>query len=67
MKLYNLDESELMNVTEIQVRDSQLVVVGTIMGAMPTQALITPTQLRRSLGLLNPTILWTVIKMFFSR
>lgn len=67
MKLYTSDNTELMDVSEIRPQGSSLVVVGTIMGAMPVEAVLTPSELRKSLGLLSFRTVLTLLKMLFSR
>ena len=39
MKLYTSDDSELMDIRRIYSQDRDLVVEGTIMGAMPVRAM----------------------------
>ena len=47
MKLLTSDQFELMEVTGLKTEGKNLVVVGTIMGAMPTEAILTPEELRK--------------------
>jgi hypothetical protein len=67
MKLFTSDQSELMDVSELRTEDGNLIVVGTIMGAIPTEAVLTPAELRASLKLLNPKICVSLVRMLFSR
>jgi hypothetical protein len=67
MKLFTSDSAELMDVSELRTENGNLIVVGTIMGAMPTEAVLTPAELRASLKLLNVKIVMSLIKMLFSR
>jgi hypothetical protein len=67
MKLFTSDNAELMDVCELRSEDGNLIVVGTIMGAMPTEAVLTPAELRASLKLLNLKILLALVRMLFSR
>jgi hypothetical protein len=67
MKLYTSDSNELMNVSAITPEGSNLIVTGTIMGAMPIQAVLTPSELRKSFKLLSIGTVFSVIKMLFSR
>jgi hypothetical protein len=67
MKLYTSDNSELMEVSGLKTEGSNLIVVGTIMGAMPVEAVMTPAELRQSFGLLNLKIIFFIVKMLFSR
>ena len=67
MKLYTNENTELMEVTALRSEGRQLVVVGTIMGAMPIEAVLRPEELRQVFKLLSPGLIWTVVKMFFSK
>jgi len=67
MKLFTSDNAELMDVSELRMDDGNLIVVGTIMGAMPTEAVLTPAELRASLKLLNPKLCFALLGMLFSR
>jgi hypothetical protein len=53
MKLYMTDNSDLMEVSSIYPDNGNLIVVGTIMGAMPVKAVVKPAELRRALGLMS--------------
>ena len=53
MKLYATDNSELMEVATITRQDGNLIVEGTIMGALPIRAIVKPAEIRRSLGLMD--------------
>jgi hypothetical protein len=53
MKLYTTDNSELMEVSSIRPEGRNLIVEGTIMGAMPVRAVVKPAELRSALGLLS--------------
>lgn len=65
MKLYTADHSELMHVNGLKRDGNNLIVQGTIMGAMPTEAVLTPTELRNAWKLLRPSMLVFLISMFF--
>jgi hypothetical protein len=67
MKLFTSDDSELMEVSQLRVEDGKLVVVGTIMGAIPTEAVLTPAELRQSLKLLNFRVIGALISMLFRK
>ncbi|MFA5523787.1 MAG: hypothetical protein WDA24_05455 [Tissierellales bacterium] len=67
MKLYTSDNSELMEVSALKTDDSNLIVSGTIMGAMPIEAVLTPAELRQSLKLLSAKTVWHIIKMLFKK
>lgn len=67
MKLYTSDNTELMEVSAIKTEGSSLIVCGTIMGAMPIEAILTPSELRQSFKLLSFGTVVSIIKMLFSR
>ncbi|MFA5633111.1 MAG: hypothetical protein WC997_16505 [Porticoccaceae bacterium] len=67
MKLYTSDNMELMDVSALKTEGEHLIVCGTIMGAMPVEAVLTPAQLRQSLKLLNAKIIWQVVRMLFKK
>jgi len=67
MKLFTSDNAELMDVSELRTEDGNLIVVGTIMGAIPTEAVLTPAELRASLKLVNLKIVVALVRMLFSR
>lgn len=47
MKLFTSDNSELMSVSTVRADDGKLIISGTIMGAMPVEAILTGTELRK--------------------
>ena len=53
MKLFTSDNSELMDVSAIRAEDGKLVISGTIMGAMPVEATLTGTEMRKVFSLLG--------------
>lgn len=67
MKLYTSDDTDLMEVDRLKIEGNNLIVVGTIMGAMPIEAVLTPAELRQSLKLLSVGAVVQIIKMLFSR
>ena len=67
MKLITSENTELMEVTALKTDGENLVVVGTIMGAMPIEAVLTPAELRRSLKLLSFALVFFIVKMLFRR
>jgi hypothetical protein len=67
MKLFTSDHAELMHVSALRAEDGNLIVVGTIMGAIPTEAVLTSAELRASLKLLSLNVVLALIKMLFSR
>jgi hypothetical protein len=67
MKLMTMDGAELMEVSEIRAEASTLIIEGTIMGAMPTRAVLTPTELRSALKLLKLRTIVSIIGMLFRK
>ena len=67
MKLYTMDNTELMDVSAIRTEGASLVVIGTIMGAMPTEAVLKPAELRQAFKLISPKVIWCLIKMLFAK
>jgi hypothetical protein len=53
MKLLNRDGSLLMEVSRVEREGGRLVIVGSIMGSMPVEAVLTPTEARSGLRLLG--------------
>lgn len=53
MKLYATDNSNLMEVSKISREDNNLIVEGTIMGAMPIRAVVKPAEVRRLFGIMD--------------
>jgi hypothetical protein len=53
MKLFSSDNSDLMEITKIYREGGNLVVEGTIMGAMPIRAIVKPAEVRRASSLMN--------------
>ena len=67
MKLHTPDGNELMEVNRIEREGNQLVVRGTIMGTMPTKAVIRPENLRAVFALLSPRLLFDVVCLLFAK
>jgi hypothetical protein len=59
MKLFMTDNSELMDISRIEAEGRNLIVEGTIMGAVPVKAVVKPAELRAALGQMS---LRTMIK-----
>ena len=53
MKLYSSDNSDLMEVSKISRKGGNLVVEGTIMGAMPIRAIVKPAEVRKVFSLMD--------------
>lgn len=67
MKLMTSDNSELMEVSSFKTEGDNLVVNGTIMGAMPVEAILTPAELRKVFKLLSFSLVFFVIRMLFKK
>lgn len=65
MKLYTTDNSELMEVFRIYPENGNLMVEGTIMGAMPVKAVVKPAEVRRALGLMSFKTMFFAFLMLF--
>lgn len=65
MKLLNRDHSLLMDVSRFERDGSNLLVRGTIMGAMPVQAVLTPSEARRAVRQLGFRGLIFLISLLF--
>lgn len=67
MKLYSSDNSDLMEVSKISREGNNLVIEGTIMGAMPIRAIVKPAEVRKALGLMSfKTLLFSLTMLFRS-
>lgn len=67
MRLLSTDKNELMSVRALKVRDKNLIISGTIMGAMPIEAVLTPAELRKAFKLMSFGTVVHIVKMLFSR
>lgn len=67
MKLITSDNNELMEVSALKSEGSALIVSGTIMGAMPVEAVLTPEELRKVFKLLSFKLVLFVIGMLFKK
>jgi hypothetical protein len=65
MKLYMTDNSDLMEIAKIYPENGNLIVEGTIMGAMPVKAVVKPAEMRRALGLMSFSTKMTAFFMLF--
>lgn len=65
MKLYATDNSELMDVSGIRREGRNLVVDGSIMGAMPIRAVVKPAEIRTAMAMMSFTTLLFAISMLF--
>lgn len=67
MKLYTMENAELMSVSSIRAEDGNLVVVGTIMGAMPVVAVVTPREIRKIFSVISVRTVLIALKMMLFR
>ena len=67
MKLYTSDESELMEVSSLKTDSNGLIVSGTIMGAMPVEAILKPAELRKAFKLMSVGMIFSVLGMLFRK
>lgn len=65
MKLFTPEGDELMDVSALRRDGNELVIVGTIMGSMPTRAVLRPSQARRMFALLSRSIVPFLFSMLF--
>jgi hypothetical protein len=65
MKLYAVDNSDLMEVKQIYSEKENLVIEGTIMGAMPIRAIVKPAEVRRAVAMMGPRTLFHAALMLF--
>jgi hypothetical protein len=67
MKLFTTDNNEMMDISRIETEDSALVIRGTIMGVMPIDVVLTGREMRAAILLLSGKVIWTAIRMLFSK
>ncbi|MYH16611.1 MAG: hypothetical protein F4149_15725 [Gammaproteobacteria bacterium] len=65
MKLYASDNSDLMEVERITREGKNLIVEGTIMGAMPIRATVKPAELRKAFGVMDIKTMFFAATMLF--
>jgi hypothetical protein len=65
MKLFAIDNSDLMDISKITAEGRNLIVEGTIMGAMPIRAVLKPAELRRAIGMMSFGTLCKATLMLF--
>jgi hypothetical protein len=65
MKLYASDNSDLMEISKIFPQGGNLIVEGTIMGAMPIRAIVKPAEMRRALRLMSFRTMLSAFFMLF--
>ncbi len=64
MRLTTTDHSEMMQISSIRVENGNVIVSGTIMGAMPIQALLSGTEMRKGWSLVSLGTLWQILRVF---
>ncbi len=67
MKIYAVDDRELMDISKIVREGNALLLKGKIFGSMPVTAKLTPAEVRAALQLLDWRTLIFVISMVFRR
>jgi len=67
MKIYAQDESELMEISELDREHNTLVIKGRVFGTMPMSARLRPADARRALGLLNFRLFLFLLTLPFRR
>jgi len=64
-KIFDMNKSELMAISELERDGNDLVIRGKIYGAMPMSARVRPEEVRNLLKLLTPKIIWFALTMPF--
>jgi hypothetical protein len=67
MKIYGLDNSELMQVTSLEREGNSLVMKGKVFGTMPMTAKLNPQDGRNALKLLNFKLAVFLLTFLFRR
>jgi hypothetical protein len=67
MKLYNLDNTTLMDVASLKQDGNNLIIKGTILGSMPITCMLTPTEARTLFQLLTPKLFVFLLTFLFRR
>jgi hypothetical protein len=65
VKLYTTDNSELMDIRQIRAEGRNLIVDGTIMGAMPVRAVVKPAEVRSALRIMSLKTMFAAFLMLF--
>ena len=65
MKIYAIDDRELMDISEISREGNVLLLRGRIFGSMPVTAKVTPAQARAALKLLDLRTTLFSLSLFF--
>ena len=67
MKLFTTGNNEMMDISRIETEDSALVISGTMLGVMPIDVVLTGGEMRKAIPLLSGKVIWTAIRMLFSK
>lgn len=67
MKLHTPEGNELMEVLKVQREGNQLVIRGTVMGTMPTRAIMRPEELRAAFKLVSLGLIFSLIGLLFAK
>lgn len=67
MKIYSPDKSELMEVSRLERKGSDIVLHGKIMGTMPMKAVIRPEEARQGLKLINFKLFLFLLTFLFRK
>jgi hypothetical protein len=67
MKLFTPEHSELIEVTDIVPCEEGILIHGTIMGAMPMKAVLTPAELRRGFRFASFGLVLAFVRLIFRR
>jgi len=67
MKIYAIDDRELMDISEIAREGKALLLRGRIFGTMPVTAKLTPAEARAALRLLDLRTALFFVSLFFRR
>ncbi|NQV55337.1 MAG: hypothetical protein HQ503_05710 [Rhodospirillales bacterium] len=67
MKLYNTENTVLIDISAVEPDAQGLLIKGKIMGAMPMRAVLTPKELRAAFCLLSVKTFITLLAMLFRR
>ncbi|HEY6451992.1 MAG TPA: hypothetical protein VIX87_05280 [Steroidobacteraceae bacterium] len=67
MKIYGADDREMMRITSLAREDGQLVIRGTLFGALPLTAKLRPEDARAALKLLDIRTALFLLTLVFRR
>jgi hypothetical protein len=67
MKIHSQDGSELLEVNELGIDGSQLVIKGRAFGSMPMSARLSPAEARKGFALLDFRLLFFLLTLPFRR